>query len=200
MFRKVLASFVFFGCFAGPVVSEPTLQDVDAARSACRDSFLARDPEKYLEVASKMIAWGPVENPEWAKEVELCLAFASSIEGADLEKARARAKGLESEAGSKSESSVGEDQEADTLPSSDTRLSDYLARARVGGEGMEALANDIAADSTFAPPAGPDRDALEAALTSYVRPIPASQAEKEPHCIPSAQPGQPGCPSIQRSN
>ena len=64
------------------------------------------------------------------------------------------------------------------LPEADSRLADYLTRLQADGADIDAVVREIAADQTFAPSPSPERDALEAAVTAYVRPIPAAQAER----------------------
>ncbi|WP_132546633.1 hypothetical protein [Rhodovulum euryhalinum] len=89
--RKFMLSLPAMALLAFPVSADPSQEDVDAARSECRDAFLARDAEAYMDAAAVMIAWGSLQNPEWTREVELCLALAEAIEGANLETARERA-------------------------------------------------------------------------------------------------------------
>ena len=174
--RKFMLSLPAMALFAFPVSANPSQEDVDAARSECRDAFLARDAEAYMDAAASMIAWGALQNPEWMRDVELCLAFADAIEGANLETARERAAALAGEGdpmvATEAPASPAE------LPEADTRLADYLTRLQADGADIDAVVREIAADQTFAPSPSPERDALEAAVTAYVRPIPAAQAER----------------------
>lgn len=174
--RKFMLSMPAMAFLAFPAGADPSQEVVDAARSECRDAFLARDAEAYMDAAASMIAWGALQNPEWMREVELCLAFADAIEGANLETARERAAALARE---------GDPMVATEAPASpaelseaDTRLADYLTRLQADGADIDAIVREIAADQTFAPSPSPERDALEAAVTAYVRPIPAAQAER----------------------
>jgi hypothetical protein len=175
MMRKFLFTLPTMALIAFPAGADPSQQEVDAARSECRDAFLARDADAYMNAAASMIAWGSLQNADWSREVELCLAFAEAIEGASLETARERAAGLSDGIGPTSAPlSAAAASQADP-PAADTRLADYLSRIEADGE---AIVREIAADTTFAPPASPERDTLEAALNAYVRPIPAAQAER----------------------
>ena len=117
--------------------ADPSQEDVDAARSECRDAFLARDAEAYMDAAVSMIAWGGLQNPEWTREVELCLAFAEAIEGADLETARERAAALANE-GDPTFATEAPASPAE-LPEADTRLGDYLTRLQADGADIDAV-------------------------------------------------------------
>lgn len=174
--RKFILSLPAMALLAFPVSANPSQQDVDAARSECRDAFLARDAEAYMDAAASMIAWGALQNPEWTREVELCLAFAEAIEGANLETARERAAALANQ----SDPTFATDGPAPAadLFEADTRLADYLTRLQADGADVDAVVREIAADLTFTPSPSTERDALEAALTAHVRPIPAAQAER----------------------
>jgi len=170
MTRSILLASVGFICMAMPALADPSTAELEDARIACRDSFLARDVEAYLDAAATMISWGELENADIAQEVELCLAFASAIDGADLEEARSRAAEL-------TEFDVAP--EIPAAPSTDDgRVAEYLARAQADNADLAELASDIAADEGFVPPPSADRDALEAALNAYVAPIPASRAQQ----------------------
>ncbi|WP_139327859.1 hypothetical protein [Rhodobacter aestuarii] len=179
---KVMRNFFFaaplLALITPPAAAEPSQGDVDAARSACRDAFLARDADAYTSAAASMIAWGPLQNPDWSKEVELCLAFAGAIEGADLSVARTRAASM---VGGGSLSPISGEEKADTATptaETDTQLTKYLARVGEENADMDKIVSDIVSDSAFTPASGPDRDALETAISNYARPIPASQAER----------------------
>lgn len=174
--RKFMLSLSAMALVAFPANADPSQEDVDAARSACRDAFLARDAQAYIDAAASMIAWGTLQNPEWTREVELCLAFAEAIEGANLETARERAAAL----ANPSDPTFAAEAPAPPadLPEADTKLADYLTRLQADGADVDAVVREIAADLTFSPSPSPERDALEAALTAYVRPIPAAQAER----------------------
>jgi len=176
--RKFLLTFPAIALLALPAGADPSQEEVDAARSECRDAFLARDAEAYIDAAASMIAWGILQNPEWTREVELCLAFAEAIEGANLETARERAAGLSDGSNLTSAPSSESSAPLAEAPAPDTKLVDYLARLEANGADVEAIVREIAADTTFAPIPGPERDALEAALNEHVRPIPAAQAER----------------------
>jgi hypothetical protein len=170
MTRSILLASVGFICTAMPAPADPSTAELEEARIACRDSFLARDVEAYLDAAATMISWGELENEDIAQEVELCLAFANALDGADLEEARSRAAEL-------TEFDVAP--EIPAAPSTDDgRVAEYLARAQADDADLAELASDIAADEGFAPPPSVDRDALEAALNAYVAPIPASRAQQ----------------------
>jgi hypothetical protein len=178
MMRKFLLTLTTTALIAFPAGADPSQQEVDTARSECRDAFLARDAEAYMNAAASMIAWGSLQNADWSREVELCLAFAETIEGANLDTARERAAGLSDAVGPTSAPlSVAAVPQADA-PAADTRLADYLSRIEADGADEEVIAREIAVDTTFAPPPSPARDTLEAALNAYVRPIPAAQAER----------------------
>src|SRR6056297_1930773 len=135
-----------------PALADPSPVELDTASAACRDAFLTRDTEAYLDAAASMIAWGAVEDPEMAREVELCLAFAEVMEGADLEESAARAAATP-------ESEVA-DAEPEVPAADEGRLAEYLARAQAEDADMAALTAEIAADESFAPAPGADRDAL----------------------------------------
>lgn len=169
MHLRLLAPLAF-SLLASPALGDPTPAELDAARTACRDAFLAQDAEVYLDAAATMIAWGEVSDADMAREVELCLAFAEVLEGVDLEDARVRAV-----AATGTEAS---DVEPTAPADDDGRLADYLVRANSADADMAALAADIAADETFLAAPGDDRDALEAALNAYVAPIPAARAQQ----------------------
>lgn len=178
MMRNFLLTLTTTALIAFPAGADPSQQEVDTARSECRDAFLARDAEAYMDAAALMIAWGSLQNADWSREVELCLAFAEAIEGASLDTARERAAGLSDAVGptpAPSEEPVAPQADA---PAADTRLADFLSRIQADGADVEAIAREIAADTTFAPPPSPERDVLEEALNAYVRPIPAAQAER----------------------
>ncbi len=169
--RLYFVALPLLAVLAVPAQAEPSPEEVDTARTACEDAFLARDAEAYTNAAAIMIAWGEMQNPDLTREVELCLAFADVIEGVDLATVRARAAGAAvSDAEALALAAPPEIAEANT------RLADYLARATADGADLEALARDVAEDDTFAPSPSPDRDALEAKLSAYVRPIPAARA------------------------
>lgn len=153
-----------------PALADPSTAEFEDARDACRDAFIARDADAYLDAAARMISWGAVENPDVVPEVELCLAFSDVLECADLEEARSRAAAL-------AETGVATSDPA-ALTADGGHLAEYLARAQAEGADIAALAVDIAADDSFAPSAGAERDALEAALNAYVAPIPASRAQQ----------------------
>lgn len=174
--RKFMLSMPAMAFLAFPAGADPSQDEIDAARSECRDAFLARDAEAYMDAAASMIAWGALQNPEWTREVELCLAFAETIEGANLETARERAAALANE-GDRTFATEAPASPAE-LPEADSRLADYLTRLQADGADIDAVVREIAADQTFAPSPSPERDALEAAVTAYVRPIPAAQAER----------------------
>lgn len=170
MTRSIPLAPIGLVCLVVPALADPSTTELEDARIACRDSFLARDVDGYLDAAATMISWGEVENADVVQEVELCLSFANALDGADLEEARSRAadssgSGLASEGPS-------------TASIDDGRLAAYLARAQADDADFADLASDIAADETFAPSPSPDRDALEAALNTYVAPIPASRAQQ----------------------
>lgn len=168
--RLTILATASLAFLVAPAVADPSTAEFDDARAACRDAFLTRDVEAYIDAAAKMISWGAVENSHMATEVELCLAFSDVLEGADLDEARSRAAEL-------AETSVATSDPA--VPTTDDgRLAEYLARAQAEGADMAALAVDLAANESFAPPAGADLDALEAALNAYVTPIPASRAQQ----------------------
>lgn len=178
MMRNLLLTLPTIALIAFPAGADPSQQDVDTARSECRDAFLAKDADAYMNAAASMIAWGALQNPDWSREVELCLAFADAIEGASLETARERAAGLsDGDSPTSAPLSVAAAPPAETPPA-DTRLTDYLSRIEADGADLERIVREIAADTTFSPPPGPELDALEAALNTYVRPIPAAQAER----------------------
>lgn len=174
--RKFMLSMPAMAFLAFPAGADPSQDEIDAARSECRDAFLARDAEAYMDAAASMIAWGALQNPEWTREVELCLAFAETIEGANLETARERAAALANE-GDRTFATEAPASPAE-LPEANSRLADYLTRLQADGADIDAVVREIAADQTFAPSPSPERDALEAAVTAYVRPIPAAQAER----------------------
>jgi len=161
-----------------PAGADPSQEEVDAARSECRDAFLARDAEAYMTAAASMIAWGSLQNPEWSREVELCLAFAEAIEGADLGTMRERAAAISDGSDLTSAPSSEAPMPQPDTSAADARLTDYLARLEADGADVEAIVREIAADATFAPLPGPERDRLEAALNAHVRPIPAAQVER----------------------
>jgi len=170
MTRITLLAPASLAFLVAPALADLSTAEFEDTRDACRNAFIARDAEAYLDAAARMISWGAVENPDVAPEVELCLAFSDVIEGADLEQARSRAAAL-------AEKDIATSDPA--APTADGgRLAEYLARAQAAGADMAALAVDIAADESFAPPAGAERDALEAALNAYVAPIPASRAQQ----------------------
>ena len=168
--RLYFITLPLLAILAVPARAEPSPEEVDTARTACQDAFLARDAEAYTNAAAVMIAWGEMQNPNLTREVELCLAFADVIEGVDLATVRARA------AAAAVSGTAASTLAAPEIAEANTRLADYLARATAHGADLEALAREIAEDGTFAPPPSPDRDALEASLSAYVRPIPAARA------------------------
>ncbi|MCB1469356.1 MAG: hypothetical protein KDK08_19955 [Rhizobiaceae bacterium] len=176
--RKFLFSFAAMTLLASPAGADPSQEDIDAARAECRDAFLARDAEAYMNAAASMIAWGSLQNPEWTREVELCLAFADAIENANLDTARERAAEMSNGSGLTSAPSSEYPAPLAEAPAADTRLADYIAKLEADGADVEVIVREIATDTTFAPPPSPERDALEAALTAHVRPIPAAQAER----------------------
>ena len=178
MMRNFLLTLTTTALIAFPAGADPSQQEVDTARSECRDAFLARDAEAYMDAAASMIAWGSLQNADWSREVELCLAFAEAIEGASLDTARERAAGLSDAVGPTPAPSEEPAAPQADVPAADTRLADFLSRIQADGADVEAIAREIAADTTFAPPPSPERDALEEALNAYVRPIPAAQAER----------------------
>lgn len=170
MKRLTIFATASLACLVSPALADPSTAEFDDARTACREAFLTRNVEAYLDAAAKMISWGAVENPHVMTEVELCLALSDVFENADLEEARSRAAAL-------AETSV--DTSDSAAPSAEGgRLAEYLARAQAEGVDMAALAVDLADDESFAPPAGAERDALEAALNAYVAPIPASRSRQ----------------------
>jgi len=176
--RKFVLTFPAIALLAFPADADPSQEEVLAARSECRDAFLARDAEAYMDAAASMIAWGSLQNPEWSREIDLCLAFAEAIEGADLETARERAVAISDGSGLTSALSSEAPVPQPDTPIADSRLADYLARLEADGTEVEAIGREIAADTTFAPLPSPERDALEAALNAHVRPIPAAQTER----------------------
>lgn len=176
--RNFLLTLTTTALIAFPAGADPSQQEVDTARSECRDAFLARDAEAYMDAAASMIAWGSLQNADWSREVELCLAFAEAIEGASLDTARERAAGLSDAVGPTPAPSEEPAAPQADAPAADTRLADFLSRIQADGADVEAIVREIAADTTFAPSPGPERDALEEALNAYVRPIPAAQAER----------------------
>lgn len=170
MTRIMLLTPVGLLCLAVSAIADPSTAEMEDARIACRDSFLARDVEAYLDAAATMISWGELEQADIAQEVELCLAFANALDGVDVEEARRRAAEL---------IEIDVAPENPVAPSSDGgRLAEYLARAQADEANFAELASDIAADEGFAPPPSADRDAVEAALNAYVAPIPASRAQQ----------------------
>ncbi|WP_071673161.1 hypothetical protein [Nioella nitratireducens] len=174
---RVLYSLTFLALITHPVSAEPSAQEFEQARTACRDAFLARDAEAYLNAAATMISWGEVAGSDLAREVDLCLALADALEGASPEAARMRAAELAQPAILDTEDPQISAEEPSDQITSDTRLADFLERVQAEESDIGAVAADITADDTFAPPPGSDRDALEAALIAYVRPIPAAQSE-----------------------
>lgn len=175
MIHRSMIPVAFMVLIAPPVGADPTSLEIELARSACRDAFLSRDPEAYRDAAAKMIEWGEITNSDWAREVELCLAFANVLDGVDLEDLGLRAAGQVSP---ETDPLGVSPAEPGNHVATDARLADFLARVRLEGGDIGAVAAEIAADEAFGPPAGAERDALEAALTAYVRPIPASQREQ----------------------
>jgi hypothetical protein len=170
MRRLTILAPTWLACLVAPAFADPSLVELEDARVACRDSFLAGEVEAYLDAAATMISWGEVENMDVAQEVELCLAFSDALAGADVEEARARAETL-------ADTSVT----TPVIPALSVdsgRLAEYLARAQADDVNFPDLAIEIAADESFAPLPGANRDALEAALNAYVAPIPASRAEQ----------------------
>ncbi|MBF9060722.1 hypothetical protein HKCCSP123_16195 [Rhodobacterales bacterium HKCCSP123] len=158
-------------CFlAASAIADPSPAEFEDARTACRDAFLARDVDAYLNAASTMIGWGEVESSGFAREIELCLAFADFLDGVNLEEVRSRAAAL-TQLGIATSDPGGP-------PTADGQLEEYLARAQGDDSDMAALAAEIAADEDFAPSASAARDALETALNEYVTPIPAARAEQ----------------------
>ncbi len=131
-----------------------------------------------MNVAASMIAWGPLESANWTKEVELCLAFADAIDGASLQVARARAAAITNGGGSTDKPLSNATEPQGEAPDGNTKLSDYLERLNAGGPDIDAVVAEIAADTSLASQVGPERDELEAALKAHVRPIPATQAER----------------------
>ncbi len=156
--------------------ADPSQEAVEAARSECRDAFLARDAEAYMDAAASMIAWGSLQNPVWMREVELFLAFAEAIEGASFETAGERAAALSN--GGDLDSEAAAPVPPTDVPTADTCLADYLARLQADEADVDAVVREIAADLAFVPSPGPERDALEAALTAHGLPIPAAQSER----------------------
>jgi hypothetical protein len=142
-------------------LANPTEEMVEVARNQCRDAFLAGDADTYHSAAATMIAWRGVSNTEWQKEIDFCLSLAGSLEGADLSIARALA----------AEASTGLSSDVDDLVA-------YLSRTKSESADMPSLAEEIANDKAFAPSSSPERDALEAALNEYVRPIPATRIQE----------------------
>jgi hypothetical protein len=174
MKRKFLLTFNMMALIAFPAGADPSQQEIDAARSKCRDAFLAQDADAYMNAAASMIAWGSLQNADWSKEVDLCLAFAEAIDGASLDIARKKAASLSSTTSAVSVATVPEAE----APVVDTKLADYLSRIEAVGADVEAIVREIAIDTTFFPLSNAERDALEAALNEYVQPIPAAQAER----------------------
>lgn len=165
----VFVSHVSLALIAPPGLADPSEAEVGDVRKACRDAFLARDMDSYLEAAANMINWGVVEDREIDQEVALCLAFSDFLEDTDIEDVRTRAALL-------ADNGIGG---AVSRPTSTDhpKLAEYLARAREEDSDIASLAAEIAADASFTPSAGEDRNALEALLSAYVAPIPASMAQ-----------------------
>lgn len=176
MVHKFMLSLPAVALLVSSASADPSEEDVYAARLDCRDAFLAGNAEAYMDAAASMIAWGPLQNPEWTKEVELCLALAEAIEGANLDTARDRAAAIHIDG---VPTSAPEAPASPTdRPEASTLLADYRTRIQADRTDVDEVVREIAANQTFAAPPSPERDALEAAITAHVRPIPAAQAER----------------------
>lgn len=172
MLRNYIIALPFLTAFSFPAQAEPSPDEIETTSTACQDAFIAKDAEAYVHAASTMLSWGEMQNPELARKVELCLAFADAIQGVDLELVQKH-----SEVATASDHASEITNDSGTTEPND-RLAKYLSQIKNDDVDMEALAVEIAEDSSFSPTPSPDRDALENQLKAYVRPIPAARAEQ----------------------
>jgi hypothetical protein len=144
--------------------ASPAQATVEQTSLKCQRSFLDGDADAYMNAASIMMSWGTDLNEDIQHQVDLCFAFSDLIDGVDISQIAANTNGQAAEA-----------PEQDT---SDSKISEYLARIDSNAAKIPDIASQIAEDEDFSPAPSASRDALEEALNKYVRPIPARQYER----------------------
>ncbi|MDK3075899.1 hypothetical protein QO034_22865 [Sedimentitalea sp. JM2-8] len=156
--HRPLALFALLAA-AAPLHADVSPEAAAAALTDCRVELAADDMDALAKTVETIRGWGDIHDPTIRIAADFCLEVAAPKLAA---------------------AGIGQAPEVEAPATSapvDARLQRYLDRATADGADMGAIAAEIASDKAFTPAAGAAREALEAAVLAYARPLPAAQAE-----------------------
>lgn len=161
MYRLLIAPVLSMISFV-PAQAEPDTEQAEEVLKNCRAQIAEGDVEALSRTVAKVRGWEEIEDDAIRMGVEFCLEISSAQLGV-------------ADTAETPEASLEVDAPAENPEG--PRLRAYLDEAEADGADIADIATRIAQDNRLEPGKGPARDALEAAILTYVRPIPAAQAQ-----------------------